>query len=184
MRQVRKSRFFTFMFSFLPGAAEMYMGFMRMGLSLMLLFFVSFMLPALFNARDIFICIPMVLWFYGFFHARNLSATIDPVFYQLEDKYIWEDFLSGRNVKISEQTGNKWIAGLLILLGSGMLWGMFKRIVLDIIPDFLWDYVYPVMENVPNFVIAVLLIAIGVKMISGKKVELNGESDREEVKSA
>ena len=35
----KKSGFWTFIFSLLPGAAEMYMGFMKMGVSLMGLFF-------------------------------------------------------------------------------------------------------------------------------------------------
>ena len=34
MKQQKKSKFFTFMFSFIPGAAEMYMGFMKQGVSL------------------------------------------------------------------------------------------------------------------------------------------------------
>ena len=34
----RKNSFFTFLFSFVPGAGEMYMGFMKQGLSLMTLF--------------------------------------------------------------------------------------------------------------------------------------------------
>ena len=46
MKTKKKSRFLTFCFSLLPGAGEMYMGFMRMGLSLMLLFILSFMIPA------------------------------------------------------------------------------------------------------------------------------------------
>ena len=35
----RKNGFWTFVFSFIPGCAEMYMGFMKMGLSLMVAFF-------------------------------------------------------------------------------------------------------------------------------------------------
>ncbi len=39
MRPIKKSRFFTFIFSFCPGAAEMYMGFMKNGVTLMAIFF-------------------------------------------------------------------------------------------------------------------------------------------------
>ena len=39
MKTKKKSRFLSFCFSFLPGAAEMYMGFMKTGMSLMLVFF-------------------------------------------------------------------------------------------------------------------------------------------------
>ena len=45
MKTKKKSRFLTFCFSMLPGAGEMYMGFMRTGVSLMLLFFLSIYIP-------------------------------------------------------------------------------------------------------------------------------------------
>ena len=38
MKTKKKNRFLTFCFSMLPGAAEMYMGFMKTGVSLMSLF--------------------------------------------------------------------------------------------------------------------------------------------------
>ena len=50
MVQKKKNKTFTFLCSFLPGAAEMYMGFMKNGLTLMLLFFASFMLPTVIGA--------------------------------------------------------------------------------------------------------------------------------------
>lgn len=37
--QRKKSKFLTFLFSLIPGAGEMYMGFMKMGVSLMAEFF-------------------------------------------------------------------------------------------------------------------------------------------------
>ena len=39
MKPKKKNKFFTFLCSFLPGAAEMYMGFMKMGISLLVVFF-------------------------------------------------------------------------------------------------------------------------------------------------
>ena len=44
----KKSGFWTFVFSLLPGAAEMYMGFMKMGISLMGLFFGLFIIGGFF----------------------------------------------------------------------------------------------------------------------------------------
>ena len=45
MRQQKKNKFFTFIFSFMPGAAEMYMGFMKQGVCLLALFLLSFIIP-------------------------------------------------------------------------------------------------------------------------------------------
>ena len=38
MKTKKKGKFLTFCFSMMPGAAQMYMGFMKMGVSQMLLF--------------------------------------------------------------------------------------------------------------------------------------------------
>lgn len=168
----KKSKAFTFICSFLPGAAEMYMGFMKMGLSLMIIFFASFMIPAVFNANDVFVFLGFLVWFYGFFHARNIAATDDEVFSTIEDQFIWEEFTEGKSVKISGKTGRKWIAGILILFGLGVLWRNFADIIIQLIPDTMWDDIYPIVANIPGTIIAIVIIIIGVKMIIGKKEEL------------
>ena len=49
MKTKKKNRFLTFCFSMLPGAAEMYMGFMKTGVSLMSLFMLVIMLAIWMN---------------------------------------------------------------------------------------------------------------------------------------
>ena len=44
MKTKKKSNFLTFCFSMMPGAAQMYMGFMKMGTSLMFLIFLIIIL--------------------------------------------------------------------------------------------------------------------------------------------
>ena len=46
MKTKKKNRFLTFCFSLMPGAAEMYMGFMRTGTELMLFFLGMIMIPS------------------------------------------------------------------------------------------------------------------------------------------
>ena len=58
----KKSGFWTFIFSLLPGAAEMYMGFMKMGVSLMGLFFGLFIIGGFFG-QSIFVLADIVVWF-------------------------------------------------------------------------------------------------------------------------
>ena len=71
MKQKKKNKFFTFIFSLLPGAAEMYMGFMKNGLSMMVMFFISFVPMILFDYMEFMMLLSIVLWFYGFFYAMN-----------------------------------------------------------------------------------------------------------------
>ena len=49
----KKSSFLTFCFSFLPGAGQMYMGFMKRGISLMSSFFFLIFLAVFFNLSPI-----------------------------------------------------------------------------------------------------------------------------------
>ena len=126
MKPRKKRGFFNFLCAFMPGAAEMNMGFMKMGSSIMLAFLGSFALVVWLSLSDVFVIIPMILWFYGFFHARNLATTIDPEFYAIEDDYFWNELISSKKIRISEAKAHNWIAALLILFGTSLLWGVFK----------------------------------------------------------
>ncbi|MBE5870521.1 MAG: hypothetical protein E7294_04585 [Lachnospiraceae bacterium] len=175
MKQKKKNGFFTFICSFLPGAAEMYMGFMKMGVSLMMVFFMSFMIPSVLRASDVFIGMAFIVWFYGFFHARNIAASDDETFALLQDKYIWEGILEDRNVSVSNETARKWIAGILIVVGCGILWNNCYYLLERLMPNMLWDILEPVLNMVPQIAAALLIIAIGLKMIRGKKEVLYAE---------
>ena len=56
MKTQKKSKFLTFCFSMMPGAAQMYMGFMKMGTSLMFLFFLIIILAMWLNQGAIAAC--------------------------------------------------------------------------------------------------------------------------------
>ena len=177
MKQQKKSKFFTFMFSFIPGAAEMYMGFMKQGISLMTLFLVCLGVPLGLHVVDLqFLALSaVVVWFYSFFHARNLAAQPLEDFNALEDCFIWEGFLVEKSFKISSPAIRKWAAGILMVFGAVILWDNFSYVVINIIPDRYWDALYPIIDRIPQVVIAVLIIFIGFKLMAGKKEELHGD---------
>ncbi len=172
MKQKRKSKALTFIFSFLPGAAEMYMGFMKNGLTLMMLFFLAFAPIVFFSALDVLSVIGVILWFYGFFHARNYASMTDEEFYSMEDKYIWEEFGDFKKVNVQANTLKKWVAAILIIVGVAQLWNYVYELVVRLIPESYWDYAYPFVEDLPQVAIAILFVVIGIRMILGKKREL------------
>ena len=174
MKQKKKNKIFTFIWSLVPGAAEMYMGFMKQGLSIMVIFCLSIMVPCVIGASDVFILIPFLVWFYSFFHARNLAACEDEMFEQLSDSYIWEDFLDGREIHFPSGVTRKWIAIILIVLGATLLWENVSYFILALIPQNLWEQMYWMMDKVPGVVIALLIIGIGIHMIRGKMERLDG----------
>ena len=179
MKQKRKNRFFTFIFSLLPGAAEMYMGFMKNGFTLMILFFLSFVPMIFFSSLDFLMVLGAVIWFYGFFHARNYAGMLDAEFDAMDDHYIWEEFTEFKGIKLANATTRKVIAAILIVLGLGQLWNYFSSLIYSLIPSAYWDELYPVVKDIPQVLIAILFVIAGIAMIRGKKKELNAIPDVE-----
>lgn len=177
MKQQKKNKLFTFIFSFMPGAAEMYMGFMKNGVSLMALFMVSLLFPiALQNGfLEMLFLVAVVVWFYAFFHARNLAALPPEEFNALEDSFIWEGIMEEKSIRISNPTLRKWGAGILIVFGAILLWDNFSSMIYSLIPDRYWQELYPIINRIPQVVVAVLIIMIGLRLMAGKKEELHGD---------
>ncbi len=71
----KKGKFLTTIFSCIPGGGQMYMGFMKEGLSLMGMFFFILFLSSWLNIGPMLYVLP-VLWFYSFFDAMNSRAAL------------------------------------------------------------------------------------------------------------
>ena len=177
MRQQKKNKFFTFIFSFMPGAAEMYMGFLKRGMSLMGLFFLSYIIPNGLGLHNTLALCVIFVWFCSFFSARNIASLNDEVFYSLKDEFIWESITQKRNIQVSNPTLRKWVAGILIVFALIMLWQNFSSAIYVLIPEKVWNYVYPLMEKIPQVAVAIVIIIIGIKLIKGKKEELKQDGE-------
>ncbi|MCI8376059.1 MAG: hypothetical protein HFI29_11585 [Lachnospiraceae bacterium] len=174
----KKSGFLTFLFSWIPGAGEMYMGFMKMGVSLMGLFWGIISLSVLTNTGYL-ILVDVIVWFYSFFHAHNLRAMDDEDFYALEDHYLIpvdtdREFWS----RITIAKYRKLLAGILILFGVAVLWNTLLDLLYWALPEYIWEYVRSVSYFIPQLVLGIGIIAVGVLLIRGKKQELLMEEDR------
>ena len=169
----KKNGFFTFIWSFMPGAAEMYMGFMKCGLSLMILFFAGFALVFTTNYfTDVMLLIPVLVWFYSFFHARNLASCPEEMIQAMDDDFIWDSFSDGSKTQITSPALRKWGAAILIVIGASLLWRNVRDIIANMIPDMYWNMIWPFVNDVPQIVVALLIIAIGIGLIVGKKKEV------------
>lgn len=176
----RKNAFIRFMFSLIPGAGEMYMGFMKQGITLMTLF-VGVIFLAVYLNNPIFAFALPVIWFYGFFHVHNLAGLSDEEFYAQEDSLLFDWNIFG---KLEQKKGRKILAWILILLGVSILWNFLTGMVyyfLDMfnISHYFWN---EIVRMVPQIVFAVLLIYAGVQLIKGKKKELEQQLTAEQPK--
>lgn len=180
MKKQKKSRFWTFCLSFIPGAAEMYMGFMKAGLSLMTLFVAICFFAMTLNIGPL-LFIGCISWFYSFFHARNLASLTVEELEQMEDDYVIdiEAFMS-KHMK-QEKWNQKWIAYVLIVIGGYILFhGAISGLRL-VMPDEFFYHVAMLEELFLRSVIGVMIVYVGLRMIRGKKNELFREDVHENV---
>lgn len=182
----KKNRFLLFCFSFLPGAGEMYLGFMKMGLSLLSAFALAVIITVYSNIGVMGLVI-LVICVYGFFHANNLGALSDEEFYQIEDEYLFgigeKNMDSFKNSIMGKY--QKVIAVLLIVLGAGMLWQTFCGFLRHIVGDnFYYQYISvftrAISRDVPRAIVGIAIIWVGIKLIQGKKEELDSLEEKEE----
>lgn len=174
MKPTKKNKFFNFIFAFCPGASEMYMGFMKNGFSLLAIFLALCVAVGPMRA-DFLLAGAMLIYCFGFFHARNIAHMDDETFAAYEDKYIWEEFINTNAFKIKDTTMRKIMAVVMIFIGVGLAWGYITDLAVQFIPTSYWDDIYPIIEDIPSLVVAIILIVAGALLIRGKKKELTQE---------
>ncbi len=174
----KKNGFMTFICSLVPGAGEMYLGFMKEGLSIMCL---TFGLMILITTLELQGMLPglIILWFYSLFNTHNKASLPDEEFYALEDDYLFHlDQLLPEGRLNDNQT--KVFGWILLLLGILLIWrpsiqnltAVLRVYVSSDFASLVGDYLY----RLPRFVMAVILMISGIRLIRRKKVELDLES--------
>lgn len=177
----KKNNFLRFVFSLLPGAGEMYMGFMKMGVSLMGLFFLIIAVAVTINLGPLMFLIAIV-WFYSFFHVHNLASLSDEEFYAVEDEYL---FYFDNIVLIDKKMSNTYrtvIAIVLIVIGVILTGHSVFNILMDIFPaaQWLWTLYSMLRYDLPRILVGIAIILLGILMIRGKKQQLEKEIEKEE----
>lgn len=167
----KKNQFWLFVFSLIPGAAHMYIGFMKMGLSFMTGFLLSCAVVGITNI-SVLAVFPVIIYVYAFFHANNIGSLDDEQFEAMEDTYLF-GFADMDYSRFKLNRKNRNIAAVVfIILGVCMLW----NVGFDMLRDYMgWDnpfirtVYYFVQEDLPRAVIAIAVIWFGVSLMRGKK---------------
>ena len=166
----KKSRFLTFVFSMLPGAGHMYMGFMKTGVSFMSVFFFLIFLSSWLDTGPLLFIAPLI-WFYSFFDCVNKASLDDDKLSLLEDKYL---FSLDELVKLDKGMFAKRrlaIGVLLLFFGVYMLSQNIMNFLQPLIPYELYDIIYSCMRQAPQIIIGIAIVALGLRLIKGKKME-------------
>ena len=153
--QKQKHGFWLFIFSLIPGAGEMYMGFKKQGISIMFLFWGVFAIGACTGMDWLVFLIP-IIWFYSFFNVHNLKSLSEEEFYSIEDSYVLHmDELTGDISSLLKHHRNL-TAILLIFLGASILWNNLMDFLYMILPGYLADIIGRFTYHLPQLVIELL----------------------------
>ena len=175
-----KNGFLTFCCAFIPGAGQMYQGYMKRGLSLILTACLIGMVSSLLNPVLLLL---VVVWMYSFFDTYDLIRYLvagDPK----PDGFLlppdWQNQLGGAKTKMTPKM-NKIIGWCLLLTGAYV---MYDRVIWPIVSNILqqlgvyWDIIYTINNAIPSVVVAVLLIAFGGRLLGfGKHAHHNDTDD-------
>lgn len=165
----RRSRFWAFIFSFVPGAGEMYMGLKKKGVEIMalsaLIFFTAVFLG--FGGLTIFCAI---LWFYSFFDTMDLSRLSPEELSKQKDSFLLDnDTINIDKLSSSIKSKNKIIGYICIVFGVVAIYQTFIRPFISEILYYLgFDYgiVYMFFNSIPSLVLGIAIIWVGIMIIN------------------
>lgn len=170
----QKKGFLLFVASLIPGAGELYMGFRKMGLSIMALFWGCIAMASFFSLDAIIFLLP-IIWFYSFFNTHNLKSLSEEDFHSIEDKLILpvDGFVKNKEQFIKRYRNA--VAILLIFIGAASLCSIGSNWLYQILDPEQYYFILNIVRQVPAIVLSVFLIVFGVHLIRGKYEELGNE---------
>lgn len=174
----RKNGFWNLCFSVIPGAGQMYQGFIKRGVSIMTLFFGWIMVCAFFGIDEALL-LAIVIWFFGFFDSLHRNSLTDAERELLKDGFI---FIQGNEMEHFSLRGFRIPAAiLLIFFGS---YSLLQLVIGELIDaGFLfWDtgIVRLVYDRLPKMVFSFVIIFLGIHLIAGRKKEIMDREEKEE----
>ena len=156
---MRKSRLFSLLCAFWPGAGEMYLGLMKRGIGIMILFWFALAIGATMFPWIIFIM--PVLWFYSFFDTLTLRNLDYYALTELQerDEFFFQELLGGR-FTLGDMVGKYHVALGIGLICAGLL-SIYNRLLHwfwrnDILPLWLADF----LDYLPSLLLSFAVIAV------------------------
>lgn len=160
---MKKSKFIAFIFSFVPGAGHMYLGYMNMGVQIMFAFFGSIYISDLVLNGTLSILFIPIIWFYGVFDVLRKTDVINNAKDYDVDKDVnfpIFDWLLGDKSNYSNKIVLLGIA--FIVFGAVII---LDKMLLPLINVVVLDYA-------KTIIIAAILIGIGLRFIFKNKKKM------------
>lgn len=176
---MKRNSILTFFFSLVPGAGQMYQGYMKRGLSLTLVFVLPIFLAYAFMPP--LLAFSAVAYMYSFFDSLNLHAKLKESgsadYREIQD----DDFVV--HLSCLQNTDFKRIVnGQHHLLGWGLIAigvvTAYRSLILPILENLLQyleyegplaNAIWSIIRHLPNLTAAVILVLVGMWLIRGPK---------------
>lgn len=174
---MKKNGILTFLFAFVPGAGQMYQGYMKRGLSLITMFCL-FIMAGMMTGLDPLIMGCLIVYMYSFFDTFNLRAQI-VADNAPEDDYLvhfnWQD----ERMQKFMMDSHKLLGWALIALGA---MAAYENIIMRVLGDVMWRWgqnnpffraIYLMLDELPQIVACVALVVCGLWLVRGPKGKKN-----------
>lgn len=160
---MKKNPILTFLFACIPGAGQMYYGYMQRGLSMITLFCLCFLLGMMAGPLAI-TC--GIVWMYSFFDTYDLIRYLvagDP---KPDGLLLIGDWSNWSDIKRLIPQHNKLLGWGLIILG---VWALYDNFVRPFLVNLLrvigiedaWYW----LDRLPTLVVAVVLVVAGLWLL-------------------
>ncbi|WP_202708066.1 B-box zinc finger protein [Sporosalibacterium faouarense] len=152
------SKFWSTVLSFIPGAGHMYLGFMKMGIQIMIGFFLTIALSSSLFSSEIFTAFAVIIWFYSVFDCYHLRKRLQSG-ESVEDNLILD--INLKNI-------NLYYVGIGLIIFGGIIFFDELASRLSYIGNMGRIY-YDIIRMVRSSVLPALLIIGGVWMLKKHK---------------
>lgn len=172
-----KNGILTFFFAFIPGAGQMYQGYMKRGLSLVSIFCVGILAACIITPL---IALLPIIWMYSFFDTFNLRSQMGAGMAPEDDYliHVESDVQLGKLLSKSHTL----VGWVLVVLGVYVLYDSFLMGTLRSLywrnqENVLFRTLYNFCGNLPTLAMCIALIGVGFWLVRGPKAAKKPEDD-------
>lgn len=181
---MNKNGFLTLCFSFIPGAGQMYQGYMKRGLTQVLLFVIPLMIGGVF--LPVLMVLSAVVYMYSFFDSLNLHtqlrqgvAPADTFLFSWDGGEDLARLVDRRHHLIGWGLVVLGVAGLYQSFVSPWLWALVNYFPYD---SLVYQMLERIVRAIPGLAVGFVFIGLGIWLIKGGKKKQPAEPDYTEFK--
>ena len=172
---MKKNGILTLLFACIPGAGQMYQGYMKRGLSLITMFCLFIILGST-TGLDALVVGCIVVYMYSFFDTLNLRAQLAAE-KAPEDDYLVHFDPQDKRLARMMMDSHKLVGWGLIALGAIVF---YNNIIMRVLGDVMWRWgqdnpvfraIYLMLDALPQIVVCVALILCGIWLVRGPRAK-------------